>query len=42
MLESIFGGESSSVPSQDAMADAKLPMGFRDNCAGLLIPLNKV
>lgn len=43
MLESIFGSDSTSVvPSQDAMAQAKLPIGFRDNCAGLLIPLNKV
>lgn len=41
MLESIFGS-SSDVPSQDAMAQAKLPIGFRDNCANLLIPLNKV
>ncbi|GAA98271.1 hypothetical protein E5Q_04954 [Mixia osmundae IAM 14324] len=23
------------------MAKARLPLGWRDNCAGLLIPLNK-
>lgn len=41
MLESIFGG-GSDMPSQEAMAQAKLPLGYRDNCAHLLIPLNKV
>ncbi|CCG81521.1 putative NADH-ubiquinone oxidoreductase B18 subunit [Taphrina deformans PYCC 5710] len=40
MLESIFGS-SSEMPSQEAMAQAKLPLGYRDNCAHLLIPLNK-
>lgn len=42
MFESIFGGGESSVPTQDALAKAKIPIGFRDNCANLLIPLNKV
>ena len=40
MLESIFG--SSTGASQEEMAKAQLPIGWRDNCAGLLIPLNRV
>ncbi|ORY81476.1 NADH-ubiquinone oxidoreductase B18 subunit-domain-containing protein [Protomyces lactucae-debilis] len=39
MLESVLGG--SQLPSQEEMAKAKLPLGSRDNCAHLLIPLNR-
>ena len=35
----------SAVPphrvSHEAMREARVPVAFRDNCAGLLIPLNK-
>lgn len=31
-----------AVPaSREAMSEAKLPLAYRDSCAGLLIPLNK-
>lgn len=29
-----------SLATPEEMADAKLPLGYRDNCAGLLITLN--
>ncbi|CEG36127.1 nadh dehydrogenase 1 beta subcomplex 7 [Plasmopara halstedii] len=29
------------MPTRQEMVDAKLPLNYRDTCAGLLIPLNK-
>ncbi|KAG7378833.1 NADH dehydrogenase 1 beta subcomplex subunit 7 ndufb7 [Phytophthora pseudosyringae] len=29
------------VPTRQEMVDAKLPLHYRDTCAGLLIPLNE-
>jgi hypothetical protein len=31
----------STTASRTAMATAKLPLAYRDSCAGLLIPLNR-
>lgn len=31
----------STGASRKAMSDAKLPLSYRDSCAGYLIPLNK-
>lgn len=43
LLSSVFGDSSSAnIPSQAEMSKAQLPLGYRDNCASLLIPLNKV
>ncbi|EGP91242.1 unnamed protein product [Zymoseptoria tritici ST99CH_1A5] len=43
--ESVGLGHGHSAPSKHAtreeMSAAKLPLAYRDSCAGLLIPLNK-
>ncbi|KEF57363.1 NADH dehydrogenase (ubiquinone) 1 beta subcomplex 7 [Exophiala aquamarina CBS 119918] len=42
--EAIGLGHSDAAPSpasREAMSEAKLPLAYRDSCAGLLIPLNK-
>ncbi|BFZ54938.1 hypothetical protein PYCC9005_001975 [Savitreella phatthalungensis] len=42
MLESVFGTSKPSTTATAAeMEAARLPLGWRDNCAGLLIPLNR-
>jgi len=35
------GSSSTMGASRQAMADARLPLAYRDSCAHLLIPLNK-
>ncbi|CAI5740039.1 unnamed protein product [Hyaloperonospora brassicae] len=33
--------EAPRLPTRQEMADAKVPLHYRDTCAGLLIPLNE-
>uniref|UniRef100_A0AAV1VJ60 NADH dehydrogenase [ubiquinone] 1 beta subcomplex subunit 7 n=1 Tax=Peronospora matthiolae TaxID=2874970 RepID=A0AAV1VJ60_9STRA len=33
--------EAPRIPTRQEMADAKVPLHYRDTCAGLLIPLNE-
>ncbi|KAF2858378.1 putative NADH-ubiquinone oxidoreductase B18 subunit [Piedraia hortae CBS 480.64] len=37
----MVGSDNSHSTSRAHMADARLPMAYRDSCAHLLIPLNK-
>jgi NADH dehydrogenase (ubiquinone) 1 beta subcomplex subunit 7 len=36
-----FHAPAAAPASHEAMREARLPISFRDGCAGLLIPLNK-
>ncbi|KAH0848765.1 NADH dehydrogenase [ubiquinone] 1 beta subcomplex subunit 7 [Fonsecaea pedrosoi] len=39
--EAIGLGDDTAPASRQAMAEARLPLAYRDSCANLLIPLNK-
>ena len=41
LLHTIDCADFSAAASRQAMADARLPLQYRDSCAHLLIPLNK-
>ncbi|ETV88733.1 hypothetical protein H257_00247 [Aphanomyces astaci] len=32
--------EASTIASRQALADARVPLSYRDQCGGILIPLN--
>ncbi|CAG8978557.1 hypothetical protein HYALB_00012431 [Hymenoscyphus albidus] len=36
-----LGDGLSKTATREAMSEAKLPLAYRDSCAGLLIPLNR-
>ncbi|CAK4387693.1 unnamed protein product [Aphanomyces euteiches] len=35
------GEEASTIATRQAMADARVPLAYRDQCSGILIPLNE-
>ncbi|KAJ9708697.1 hypothetical protein PVL29_000625 [Vitis rotundifolia] len=37
----VEGSSKKMIATQEEMVEAKVPMGYRDQCAHLLIPLNK-
>ncbi|KAF9880660.1 nadh-ubiquinone oxidoreductase b18 subunit family protein [Colletotrichum karsti] len=41
MLHSCRAANSPPEATREEMRDAKLPLAYRDSCAGLLIPLNR-